>query len=76
MRPADVALIAQTRAELASGAARAARDAAKITQDEMASALGASRSAVGHWETGKRVPSSVHALAYGRLLRQLARKAA
>jgi DNA-binding XRE family transcriptional regulator len=76
MRPADLAMIAQTRADLASGNARLAREAAKITQGEAASALGVSRSGVSHWESGRSVPSAEHALAYGRLLRQLARKAA
>jgi DNA-binding XRE family transcriptional regulator len=76
MRPADVAIIMQTRAELASGDARQARATARITQGEMASALGVSRSALGHWETGRSVPSAEHALAYGRLLRQLAKRAA
>lgn len=76
MRPADVAAISRTRADLASGAARQAREAAKVTQAEMASALGVSRSALGHWETGRSVPSAEHALAYGRLLARLGRKAA
>ena len=76
MRPADVATIMQTRADLASGDARRARATARITQGEMASALSVSRSALGHWETGRSVPSAEHALAYGRLLRQLAKRAA
>jgi DNA-binding XRE family transcriptional regulator len=76
VRPTDLALIAQTRADLASGRAREARRAAGLHQQEIAGALGVSRQAVTGWEAGKRVPSSVHALAYGRLLRQLARRAA
>lgn len=76
MRPADLAIIMVTRADLKSGAAREARDAAGIRQSEFASALGVSRAAVCHWETGRAVPSAEHALAYGRLLRSLAKAAA
>ena len=76
MRPADLALIAATRADLKSGAARTARSAAGIRQAEIARALGVSRQAVSHWETGRSVPSAEHALAYGKLLRQLGRAAA
>jgi DNA-binding XRE family transcriptional regulator len=74
MRPADLAVIAQTRADLASGSARAARVALKIGQGEIAEAMGVHRSAVGHWEAGRCIPSAAHALAYAKLLRQLARK--
>jgi DNA-binding XRE family transcriptional regulator len=76
VRPADLALIAQTRADLSSGRAREARRLAGLHQHEIAEALGVSRQAVTGWEAGKRAPSSAHALAYGKLLRQLARRAA
>jgi DNA-binding XRE family transcriptional regulator len=76
VRHADLSLIAQTQADLASGKAREARKAARVTQADLAEALGVSRQAVTGWESGQRVPSSAHALAYGRLLRQLARRAA
>jgi DNA-binding transcriptional regulator YiaG len=76
MRAAELVLISQTRADLASGAARQAREAVRISQREAAEALGVTQSAVSHWETGRSVPSGDLALAYGRLLRQLARKAA
>jgi DNA-binding XRE family transcriptional regulator len=76
MRPADLATVSRTRESLASGAARARRIAVGARQSDVAEALGVSRSAVGHWETGRAVPSAEHALAYGRLLRQLGKKAA
>jgi DNA-binding transcriptional regulator YiaG len=76
VRRADLALIAQTRADLASGAARRARSAIGLRQGEVAAAIGVGRSTVTQWESGKRVPDSAHALAYGRLLRDLARRAA
>lgn len=76
MRPADLALIAATRSDLASGRARQAREAARVTQTEMAGTLGVHRSAIGHWESGRCAPGAAHALAYGRLLRTLGKKAA
>lgn len=76
MRAADLALIVSIRADLASGAARAERAQAGVNQTEVAAALGVSRQAVSQWETGRKVPSAEHALAYGKLLRQLGRKAA
>lgn len=76
MRPADLTLIAQTRADLRSGRARDARTAAAVRQSEVAEALGVTRTAVSHWEAGRSTPDAAHALAYGRLLRDLARQAA
>lgn len=76
VRRVDLALIAQTRADLASGAAREARTAAGIRQSEMAAAIGVARSTVSQWESGLRAPDGDHALAYGRLIRDLAKLAA
>lgn len=75
MRRPDLALIAETRAHCRSGQARQIRLAAGLTQLEVASALGVTRAAVSQWERGQRVPAE-HALAYGRLLRELGRRAA
>jgi DNA-binding transcriptional regulator YiaG len=49
---------------------------ASVSAAEIARALGVSRTTVGDWETGRRVPTAAHALAYGRLLRDLAKLAA
>jgi len=76
VRAADVALIAQVHIALASGSARRARLAAGLGQREIASALGVTRAAVSHWESGRSKPSAEHALAYGRLLQRLGRAAA
>ncbi|WP_328757491.1 helix-turn-helix transcriptional regulator [Streptomyces sp. NBC_00271] len=35
---------------------RALREAAGLTQEDIAEALGVTRAAVGHWETGARSP--------------------
>ena len=76
VRPADLSLIAQTRADLRSGRAREAREAASIRLGEAAQSLGVSHAAVSQWESGRTVPTAAHALAYGKLLRDLARRAA
>lgn len=68
MRRSDLALIARTRAELASGTARQARQAAGISAAELAAAAGVSRQSVSAWERGTAVPSAPHALAYARAL--------
>jgi DNA-binding XRE family transcriptional regulator len=76
MRPADLATVSVIRAALKSGTAKAARIASGARQSDVAGEIGVSRSAVGHWETGRAVPSAEHALAYGRLLARLGKKAA
>jgi DNA-binding transcriptional regulator YiaG len=72
MRPADLAVIARTRGALASGAAREAREAARLSAAEVAAAIGVSRQSVHAWEWGRKVPSAANALAYGRALAALA----
>lgn len=76
MRPSDLSLIAQTRADLASGRAREIRIAAGLSQAAMAAAVGVARQAVTGWEAGTTSLTDTHALAYGRLLRDLGRRAA
>lgn len=68
MRNADLAVIARIRADLASGAARAAREAAMVSRADVAAAAGVSRQTVFAWETGKAVPSARNALNYARAL--------
>lgn len=76
MRPADLAAIARIRADLRSGAARSAREAAGVSAAEIASVCGVSRQAVSAWEAGRSVPSAAHALAYARALAAIVRQAA
>lgn len=76
MRPADLAAVASIRADLASGRARTVRETSGVSQSEIADALGVSRQSVSYWEAGRSVPVAEHALAYGKLLRQIGRQAA
>ncbi len=50
---------------------RALRIAAGLSLAEVASAVGVSRQAVGHWEDGSRTPAAKHLTAYGKALRIL-----
>lgn len=72
MRRADLNLIAEARERAASGLAGTLRRRARLTQDQVAQTVGVSRQAVAAWEAGHRLPKGKHALAYGRLLRDLA----
>ncbi len=68
----ELALIAETRAALAAGSAREARVAAGVRVAEIAAVLGVTPQAVSQWESGRRVPGTVHALAYARALAAVA----
>lgn len=76
MKSADISALAWMREACESGEARSLRAAAKLTQDEVASACGVGRTAVCLWERGRRNPSGPPALAYAKLLRSLQKKAA
>ncbi len=47
-----------------------------VRMHEVAQVVGVSHAAVSQWESGRISPTAPHALAYGRLLRDLARRAA
>ncbi len=59
-----------------SGAARAVRESAGLSLEEVAAAVGVTGSAVGRWERGERIPRGPRALIYARLLERLHRSAA
>jgi len=50
---------------------RALREAAGLSQGDIARAVGASRQAVAHWEEGRRNPRPVHLSTYVEVLRLL-----
>jgi hypothetical protein len=77
----DLAAAARIRADLASGKARARRIALKVTVAEVAREMqrrghGVTPQAVFYWEAGRNQPTAGHALAYGRVLAALERRAA
>jgi DNA-binding transcriptional regulator YiaG len=71
----DLALLARTRDHCRTGRARAIREASGLTQAEIASPCNVTAGAIYHWETGGRVPRGEAALRYGRLLRDLEKRA-
>lgn len=75
MRQSDLAAVARTRAELRSGDARRAREAAGVSAAEVARIIRVSRATVGDWESGRKAPTGEHALAYGALLAVLTQAA-
>jgi transcriptional regulator with XRE-family HTH domain len=80
MTPAELRRLAAIRADLASGRAREAREAANVTVAEMAAAISdaipVTPQAVSLWELNRRRPGAARALAYARTLAALARRAA
>ena len=78
VRSSDLAFAARVRAELRSGAARAERIGAGVSGAEVARAMRPSVSpqAVFCWEVGAKTPTVEHAIAYGRVLAAVAKRAA
>lgn len=70
----ELALISEIREALADGTAMKRRQAARISQGEIAEASGVGQSTVSGWENNHRRPKADHALAYGRALAAAERK--
>jgi len=70
MSMTEVLAIAQLRADLASGRAREIRERARLSQADVARALGVDQPTVQRWEAGSQ-PRREHAARYADLLRQL-----
>lgn len=69
---ANVVALATTKHNLpAPEMRRALRIAAGLSQQQVANGLGVSRSAVDHWEKGRREPRAQHLAEYAYLLQQL-----
>lgn len=68
----EIASLAQSRQLPPPPTRRALRIASGLTTQEVANALGVTRSAVHRWETGKRNPSGELRIRYADLLRDLA----
>lgn len=65
--------LARSRELARSGAGRAARLSARLSLLEVARHVGATPTTVQRWETGKRVPHGAAAVAWVRLLDEIAR---
>ena len=68
----DIALLMETREACRSGRARELREAAGLSQIEVARACGVTEGAISHWEAGTRRPTGDRAVAYGRVLCKIA----
>lgn len=66
--------LASVRSLIRSGAARAIRQANRLSLAEVARDVGVTPTAVCRWEHGKRYPRGASALRYGRLLNELLEK--
>jgi len=67
----DALALAQLRADVASGRARAIRERARLTQAETGRAVRVSPGAISLWELGRRVPRGRAALRYAAFLWEL-----
>ena len=78
LRPSDLAAARRVQDDLKSGAARAERVALGVSGAAVARAMRprVSPQAVFWWETMVNTPTAEHALAYGRVLAALRRRAA
>ena len=67
----DAVILARLRADVASGRVRQVRERARLSQPEIAQAIGTSATAVSQWEAGRRLPRGPAALRYAALLAEL-----
>ena len=73
--PLDTALnLAQLRADVLSGRAQSIRKRARLSQDELAAAIGTVRSTVCSWEQQRRLPRGDLARRYSAVLVALERQ--
>jgi DNA-binding transcriptional regulator YiaG len=73
MLPAQLDELVRVRRLTRSGEAREIRERARLSQQEIATALGVSAAAIHFWETNERRPRGEAALRYGELLQSLDR---
>lgn len=67
----DAVTLARLRADLASGRAREVRERSRLSQAEVAEAIGVPRVTVAQWETGRGSPHGERAARYADLLARL-----
>jgi DNA-binding transcriptional regulator YiaG len=71
MKTDDTLLLIESRRALSDGRARALREAAGLSQSEVARTVRVTPQAVTRWETGSRVPRGDAALRYARFLARI-----
>jgi DNA-binding transcriptional regulator YiaG len=71
MCTAGIVALAEVRLATESGHARAVRQAARVSQSEVARNVGVSQASVSRWEAGDRVPHGKAAQRYAKVLRAL-----
>jgi DNA-binding transcriptional regulator YiaG len=71
MVPAQLDELVRIRRLTRTGEAREIRERARLSQQEIATALGVSVSAIHRWETNDRRPRGAAALRYAELLESL-----
>ena len=67
----EAVTLARLRADLASGKAREVRERARLSQADVARAIGVGQPVVANWESGRRTPQREHAIKYAALLLEL-----
>jgi DNA-binding transcriptional regulator YiaG len=67
----DLAALQWVRAATKTGRARAIREAARISQPELAERVGVSHAAISRWEAGDRVQRGLPARRYAAALLEL-----
>jgi DNA-binding transcriptional regulator YiaG len=70
---ATLSSLAEARRAASNGRAKATRQAARISQAEIARAVGVSPACISRWESGTRLPKGEAAQRYAEIIRQLAR---
>lgn len=63
--------LARLRADVASGRAREIRERARLSQAELAEAVGVKQPTVAGWESGRKMPHGEPAARYAALLARL-----
>jgi transcriptional regulator with XRE-family HTH domain len=71
MQTTEMQLLIEGRRAAQSGRGARVREAAGISQTELAELAGVSAAAISRWEAGHRIPTGPSAIAYARALRQV-----
>lgn len=68
----DIRMVIEGRAAASTGRGARLRQAARISQRELAQLVGVSQVAIHRWESRENLPTGAHAIAYARALREIA----